>query len=531
MKGAGNMFMKHVELQRENCLTMQSNLLKIFVEFRELTLQLGTEVQEYFLGLCDTETLRKWKFCSADLEKERPNECIFKENTEFSDNPSRVHRRLCDVTGLAFHAELCNCAKEIDGNKLLRVTGFPTCFLSPLPESLCSPRNVCGVAGCNASTINHQVHRVQCNPKCIGGQPFCEFLGPETSRAAKIDSYWTDWIEDLYDDQLDSNGFIHTEAMCINKNTGMGAIDCLGPGTNCCSDNTEECKCYIYIEDGILKLFRKYKIRQQNPQKWMLYYKYLIQQQNNINNKNKMQLLEKYYGQEKREDKVYEDADYDDGDLDNEDVILEENVEDEDVPVLTTSELVNIKSNTENSMLRGDNQEEIYVKPIMSSSLRIQICKLFELYMIPNTVKLGILLVKNKLRNLKTNFIKAEEWKAQTGVGLLEKDKKQNMKDNAFDSISQYYTMEPIPIDIKETIHNTDGTMSVAIENPVNCLDNETDNEPVICIDTPVDIIELPFTTDLEEHVATGSNVRVNKRKSAAIVYSKLENYQIQNDK
>ncbi|KAK4885090.1 hypothetical protein RN001_001361 [Aquatica leii] len=62
--------------------------------------------------------------------------------------------------------------------------------------------------------------------------------------------------------------------------------------------------------------------------------------------------------------------------------------------------------------------------------------------------------------------------------------------DNAFDSISQYHTMEPAPIDIKETIHDANDKMSVAIENPVDCIDNQTDNQAVICTDTPVDIIE-----------------------------------------
>ncbi|KAK4875918.1 hypothetical protein RN001_012340 [Aquatica leii] len=68
------------------------------------------------------------------------------------------------------------------------------------------------------------------------------------------------------------------------------------------------------------------------------------------------------------------------------------------------------------------------------------------------------------------------------GERLISMLKKQfRPDDNAFDSISQYHTMEPVPIDIKETIHDTNDKMSVAIENPVDCLNNQTDNEAVIC--------------------------------------------------
>ncbi|KAB0800724.1 hypothetical protein PPYR_06463, partial [Photinus pyralis] len=151
-------WVRQLHLQQCAIVEVGEKYCGVYVEFRTVSLLMGTDVQEYFLGLCDAETLRKWNFCSADLAKERPYECTFDIDIEKSDNPSRVHRRLCDITGLAFHGELCNCS-------------FPTCFLPPLPETLCEPRNVCGVASCNASTVNHQIHTVSCNPKCMGGQP------------------------------------------------------------------------------------------------------------------------------------------------------------------------------------------------------------------------------------------------------------------------------------------------------------------------------------------------------------------------
>lgn len=36
--------------------------------------------------------------------------------------------------------------------------------------------------------------------------------------------------------------------------------------------------------------------------------------------------------------------------------------------------------------------------------------------------------VKNKMRNLKDSFVKAEEWRGQTGAGILEEGKEDNVK-------------------------------------------------------------------------------------------------------
>ncbi|KAF5307293.1 hypothetical protein FQR65_LT07009 [Abscondita terminalis] len=358
---------KQLHLQQCVLVEIGDKYCGIYVEFRQLTLQVGIEIQEYFLGLCDSDTIRKWKFCSADLEKERPYECVFKENTLFSDHPSRVHRRLCDVTGLAFHGDMCDCNQEIDGRKLLRVAGFPTCFLPPLPDSLCIPRNVCGVARCNASTVNQQVHTVRCNPNCIGAQPFCETPGLLTSRASKIESFWTDWSEDLYDDVSEPNGYVHTEAMCINKNTGMGAIDCLGPGTNCCPDNTDECKCYIYIEDGILKLFRKYKVKK-TPKKYVNYFKNLIEPRRIFKRNNKQTSLWNGFYYRKRDEEVYEDDNENEDDANDEDIVLEETGDEVDATTKASDDDENEKIGElglDNTVTSND--QEVF-KPQMSKT-------------------------------------------------------------------------------------------------------------------------------------------------------------------
>lgn len=137
----------------------------------------------YFIGLCDIDTLVKWTFCSAMLEKERPDKCRFKESDAYE---ARVHRRLCDFTIMTTYTERCQCSGYVSGEKLFEVTGeqnckilmclelilfllgFPTCFRSTLPNSLCGGNNVCGFASCSTETVAYHIVTAKCSQKCIG---------------------------------------------------------------------------------------------------------------------------------------------------------------------------------------------------------------------------------------------------------------------------------------------------------------------------------------------------------------------------
>lgn len=77
------------------------------------------------MGLCDLATIRKWKLCPPAVESERSKECLFQEASESSNQPARVHRRLCDVSGLAIYGRQCNCSTNIfRGQRLYEVTGL-----------------------------------------------------------------------------------------------------------------------------------------------------------------------------------------------------------------------------------------------------------------------------------------------------------------------------------------------------------------------------------------------------------------------
>ncbi|KAJ8965002.1 hypothetical protein NQ314_004400 [Rhamnusium bicolor] len=52
--------------------------------------------------------------------------------------------------------------------------GFPTCYIPPLPNSLCR-YNTCGLSKCTATTIEDRVHTVECNSNCKGGNPVKTF--------------------------------------------------------------------------------------------------------------------------------------------------------------------------------------------------------------------------------------------------------------------------------------------------------------------------------------------------------------------
>ncbi|XP_018333748.1 uncharacterized protein LOC108742893 [Agrilus planipennis] len=249
-------WVKVLNLQQCVFVEIGENFCAVFVEVRARKVE---HVEEYFLGVCDLDTIYKWRLCSVALEKRRPRDCRFrKEGIEVTDVGARVHRRLCDVTGLSFHADHCNCKATLGNQKLRPVAGFPTCFLSPLPESICFPKNVCGTNKCYGTTVLDQVHSIHCDENCMDHQPFCEELGMRSSLPPKIESYWSDWRKPDCNGPCLPSQFNILEAECIHSRTGKGAIDCLGPGTSCCPADIERCRCNVFVEDAVLKVIRQF---------------------------------------------------------------------------------------------------------------------------------------------------------------------------------------------------------------------------------------------------------------------------------
>ncbi|KAK9884402.1 hypothetical protein WA026_007246 [Henosepilachna vigintioctopunctata] len=208
----------------------------------------------FYLGMCDHRTLKTWQFCSPELTQQRPNECSLDfDRVQYS----RVHRRFCDVHYIILTQHPCNCSTILE-RKLHKVHGFPTCFVDPLPDSLCGPLNVCGLNKCNASTILGRIHSVQCDPKCKGKQLFCEWpVGQPTASIPAVYSLWSDWHEmEKIEDRTMGTRTIYYEAKCVNKYTYNGGIDCLGPGTSCCPTDILQCECKTFVEDVTLKVKR-----------------------------------------------------------------------------------------------------------------------------------------------------------------------------------------------------------------------------------------------------------------------------------
>ncbi|XP_017774464.1 PREDICTED: uncharacterized protein LOC108561162 [Nicrophorus vespilloides] len=227
----------------------------MFVETRPRKYDKEHQIREYFLGLCDDDTLSRWSFCPSNLQEKRSADCDLRTNNMYG---TRVHRRLCDVTLLSLKAQQCDCNSDLSDSKLFKVQGFPTCFKAPLPDSLCGDNNVCGLAACKPETINKRIHSVVCDPECHHRQPFCEQPGKRSSLPREVHSFWTDWSNPFCTDVSCMSQF--DEATCINKLTGEGDVDCLGPGTSCCPEDLQNCRCHIYEEDGVSKVFRTFSI-------------------------------------------------------------------------------------------------------------------------------------------------------------------------------------------------------------------------------------------------------------------------------
>lgn len=156
---------KELNLQTCSIVQVGENYCALFLENLE-----NTKYQEYFLGICQCETLMKWKFCSSELSENRHEDCVFQKLE--NEKPSRVHRRFCDLTRISeLNNNSCDCNQSLFGKRLIKVEGFPTCYLPLLPKSICEPLDVCGVAKCHKEVLKGGIVKIDCGPKCPGKQP------------------------------------------------------------------------------------------------------------------------------------------------------------------------------------------------------------------------------------------------------------------------------------------------------------------------------------------------------------------------
>ncbi|KAK9304945.1 hypothetical protein QLX08_003877 [Tetragonisca angustula] len=228
----------------------------LFVELRsipsESKLVDNSGVAEFFLGICPCLILHTWNSCSPELTRLRKTDCSFNEATPRSDTSARVHGRLCDITWLVENASSCNCSNLLAGQGLYETKGFPTCSLNPLPENLCSPRGVCGIAQCTAI---RRIHTLQCVSNCHQRQPFCEEIGPSISIPAEINSLRARWSFPKCNNTC-GRGFVIATTSCQDQVTGKPAIDCIGPGSFCCPGSFGKCYCEVNIVSGIMRAVR-----------------------------------------------------------------------------------------------------------------------------------------------------------------------------------------------------------------------------------------------------------------------------------
>lgn len=63
----------------------------------------------------------KWRLCSTVLENVRPADCTFSNET--ATDGVRVHRRLCDISNLAYYGEPCRCDITLANRSMYKVGG------------------------------------------------------------------------------------------------------------------------------------------------------------------------------------------------------------------------------------------------------------------------------------------------------------------------------------------------------------------------------------------------------------------------
>ncbi|XP_060524512.1 uncharacterized protein LOC132700931 [Cylas formicarius] len=310
------------------------NYFAIFVEDRK--------VQNYFLGICHQDTLAEWQLCTNELTKVRKRKCVF----ELGQNRyhARVHRRFCDFNILVKNKD-CQCIPTLFEEDMEKVVGLPTCYIPPLPDSLCK-YNVCGLSPCGVTTIEGAVHSVHCN--CKG--PFCESSNETgTSAVPAITSSWTPWQQEVLergDGELlgagvkNYDGEIIQKAFCVDPFMKTGVFDCLGPGSKCCANvyNEENCSCRTFIENDEL-ILRRYLL--QRPGKFSyvdVNHQYdnevLVYYSSENNGRHFRYTRESNYTEDIGDEMYPEDEDESD-----DDIVLEEKEIEHDDPITTTEEL------------------------------------------------------------------------------------------------------------------------------------------------------------------------------------------------
>ncbi|XP_057656714.1 uncharacterized protein LOC130894499 [Diorhabda carinulata] len=255
------------ELHLQTCVLVAIGL-KYFALFVENTNESNYTLKstKIFLGICHQTILEQWDFCSKDLAIKRKRKCSFKLKDGVYEG--RVHRRFCDFNIMVQNKD-CSCTSFILEKESFKVIGFPTCYFSPLPHSLCK-YNVCGLSKCRTFTIEN-LQSVECDPDCIEGGQFCEGPSFRSSSPPKIHSQWSKWSH-LKTDVADNSESRPNESLdtpyrskkhrlvatCINKYKNKPDLDCLGPGTGCCAPHFVNCTCRTYGENQSLKVEKIY---------------------------------------------------------------------------------------------------------------------------------------------------------------------------------------------------------------------------------------------------------------------------------
>lgn len=174
-----SIWIKKLNLQRCVFVEIGEEYCALFLEHYNCTTSPPGPPDNYFLGICRCKMMMSWQLCAPSLTRMRREDCTFGPDSACNkvNTTARVHRRLCDLTGIAEWGKPCNCSNIFAHKKLIGVVGFPTCFIPRLPESICSPRNVCGTSKCTASTTKTgNIHKATCSPHCRGKQPVRIFI-------------------------------------------------------------------------------------------------------------------------------------------------------------------------------------------------------------------------------------------------------------------------------------------------------------------------------------------------------------------
>ncbi|CAH2010873.1 unnamed protein product [Acanthoscelides obtectus] len=182
-------YVNNLHLQRCALVAVGLKYFSIFVESAVLDKNNRIRSSKFFLGMCHQSTLEKWKFCSPHLERKRPHKCKFRLRT--GKYHGRVHRRYCDFGVMSRNPD-CPCVSTIFGETMYKVIGFPACYIPPLSDTLCR-YNPCGMEQCQPTKVEDTIFSLECNPKCDGGNPFCEHPLDKSAALPLISSNWTTW--------------------------------------------------------------------------------------------------------------------------------------------------------------------------------------------------------------------------------------------------------------------------------------------------------------------------------------------------